>query len=181
MAGTTTSASSAAPTPTAAPSQDRYQDGYSAGHAAGASSGYDSGYSAGRRDGNDTPRAASVPTATSSATAASSASSDPQAAAQAALAESRAQTLAGLSLNGRWVLQLSSKTDGIVDNQQVAANGSHTFHNTDIQAQFDELSAQVKGAAMVPMVLTANDFASKPTPNGDKMWVLLADPGYVGI
>ncbi|MGV1010256.1 MAG: hypothetical protein ACOYBY_16895 [Dermatophilaceae bacterium] len=104
-------------------------------------------------------------------------SADPQAPARQSLVEARSRALQGLSLNGRWVLQLSSKSDGIVDEQQTAANGTHTFHFTDIQAQFDQLSALARNAGMVPMVVTANDFGTKRTPNGDQLWVLLADAG----
>ena len=79
------------------------------------------------------------------------------------------------------MLQLSSKSDGIVDSLQTAANGSHTFHYADIQAQFDQLSALARSAGMVPIVLTANDFGTKRTENGEQLWVLLADPGRLSF
>ena len=142
------------------------------------------------RNATKPPAPAGAVTVTQPASADSSASGtptsppsptvDPETQAHDALVADRARSLQGLTLDGRWVLQLSSKSDGIVDPQQTAANGSHTFHYTDIQAQFDQLSALARSAGMAPMMLTANDFGTKRTQNGDQLWVLLADPGRLG-
>lgn len=99
----------------------------------------------------------------------------PRIQARAQLAAAREQSLRGLAFDGRWVLQLASKTDGIIDPGQTAANGSHTFRYADIQVQFDQLSAVARSAGWTPLVVTADDFGTKRTEHGEQMWVLLAD------
>ncbi|MGV1010152.1 MAG: hypothetical protein ACOYBY_16350, partial [Dermatophilaceae bacterium] len=110
---------------------------------------------------------------------ASAPGADAESAARQELVNERASTLPGLTLDGRWVLQLSSKRDGMVDPLQTAANGTHTFHYADITTQFDQLSDLARRSGMTPLVLTAGDFGSKHTQDGDNLWVLLADPGGV--
>lgn len=103
---------------------------------------------------------------------------DPQ---QAAVAELDALARAGQAstmLDGRWVAQLASKSDGIFDPLQVAQNGTHYFYGTDILFEHETLVQTVGGSADV-FVLFSTDFGQRSTDAaGRPYWVTLADGGF---
>ena len=90
----------------------------------------------------------------------------------------RTQSLAVVPLDGRWVAQLSSKSVGITDPLQTAANGTHTFYAADILAELQDLHAAVGGSAAL-YLLWATDFGKRSTaPDGSPYWTTLADGGF---
>jgi hypothetical protein len=92
----------------------------------------------------------------------------------------RDQSVARAPLDGRWVAQLSSKSVGITDPLQTAANGTHTFYAADILAEAQNLQATVGGSASL-YLLCGTDFGKRSTaPDGSPYWTLLADAGLAG-
>ncbi len=118
-----------------------------------------------------------VPSSTLPPTATSSTVESPERKAHAELKAARAQSLAGLDLDGRWVLQLASKYDGVVDRTQLSTRGDHVFHYVDILAEHKHLDTKVRGVGMQPMLLLAKDFGTTQNPRAARIWVTLADPG----
>ncbi|MFT4295400.1 MAG: hypothetical protein QM582_08300 [Micropruina sp.] len=92
------------------------------------------------------------------------------------LAAQRAADRPGLSLDGRWIAQLSSKYDGVVDKTQVAVGGGHTFHLTDILAEHQQLRARFGNAGVNVYLLRATDFG-RQRGSSRTIWVTIADPG----
>lgn len=91
----------------------------------------------------------------------------------------RDDTWSTLFLDDRWVLQLDSKYSGVVDPRVEAANGSHTFYNSDIcEVQGDKAEAW-DGGAFIHHV-RASDFGETQTEMSDQTWVLLVDPYEAG-
>lgn len=90
----------------------------------------------------------------------------------------RTASLARLSLDGRWVAQVASKSVGITDPLQVAANGTHTFYAVDILAE----SQSARAAASDPskaLVLQSLDFGKRSVyRDGQPFWVTLVDEGF---
>lgn len=89
----------------------------------------------------------------------------------------RAQSLAGVDLDGRWVLQLSSKYDGVNDPAQTALDGGHVFHLPDILAEHQQLKTQLQDQDVPVLLLKSSDFGSSTSERRDRTWVTLADPG----
>lgn len=92
------------------------------------------------------------------------------------LSEQRYADIASLSLNGRWIAQLSSKYDGVTDSTQVAANGTNTFYLHDILIEHQTLRARFTSAGARVYLLEATDFGKQRTWPGI-LWVTIADPG----
>lgn len=92
------------------------------------------------------------------------------------LAAWRAESLRGLTLDGRWVIQLASKYDGVVDPRQIAANGTHTFGLADIVAEISALRADPRYAGQRFLVLAGTDFDSNRR-YAAPLWITLIDPG----
>ncbi len=114
----------------------------------------------------------------------SSAATTPTRSAQARalddLRSARQASLAGLVLDGRWVLQLSSKSNGISDERQTALDGGHVFHYDDILAEHAQtIRGRLEPRGWSSLTLLASDFGNYHAGN-DRFWVLLADPGGIG-
>jgi hypothetical protein len=92
----------------------------------------------------------------------------------------RSQSLAGLSLDGRWVAQVASKSVGITDPMQTAENGTHTFYAVDILAESEAARAVVASPSQL-LVLQSLDFGKiSRAPDGQPYWVTLVDAGFAG-
>ncbi len=106
------------------------------------------------------------------------ATQDPNAAANAAsLAELRAardSTVRGVSLDGRWVAQLASKYDGVVDPLQTTDAGSHTFRYPDILAEHQRIRAE-RGDGVI--LLNGTDFG-RQVARAKEVWITLYDGGF---
>jgi hypothetical protein len=90
----------------------------------------------------------------------------------------RADSLARLSLDGRWVAQVASKSVGITDPLQVAANGTHTFYAVDILVESRTVGAAASKASSV-LVLQSLDFGKRSVDrDGRPYWVTLVDEGF---
>ena len=90
----------------------------------------------------------------------------------------RSESLPQVSLDGRWVAQLSSKSVGITDPLQTAANGTHTFYAADILAELRDINATV-GSSAALYLLWGTDFGKRSTaPDGSPYWTTLADGGF---
>ena len=105
----------------------------------------------------------------------------PPTAEEAALAElqaRRAESLNRVVLDGRWVAQVASKSVGITDPLQTAANGTNTFYAVDILIESQAASA----TASVPWavyLLQGTDFGKRSVgPDGRPYWVTLVDEGF---
>ena len=87
-----------------------------------------------------------------------------------------ASRVAGM-LDGRWVAQLSSKSDGITDPLQTTASGSHTFRWTDI---LREVRALRGNADFGPDVVTllSTEFGNTSTWRGKPLYVTVADEEF---
>lgn len=134
------------------------------------------------------PDETSVPTApTETATVTVSATSSPagsddeqaQQAAYQTLRDERTRSLNTVFLDGRWVLQLSSKYNGLNDKLQYAENGSHTFYYRDILAEHTRIKALLAQQGWPSLTLLATDFGSNQSASNTNMWVLLGDPGGI--
>jgi len=86
----------------------------------------------------------------------------------------RLQDVARLPLDGRWAAQLSSKSEGIVDPLQLAANGSHTFRGPDILKEHLILRSDSRFADSDIVLVTGSDFGQESTYNGKPFWITLA-------
>jgi hypothetical protein len=103
---------------------------------------------------------------------------DTEAGALAELAALRAESLARLTTDGRWVAQLASKDVGITDPLQIAQNGTHVFLAVDVLAESRAALASVTDPAAVS-VLHGTDFGQRSTaPDGDPYWITVVDAGF---
>ncbi|MFF0818955.1 hypothetical protein ACFYUR_01025 [Micromonospora haikouensis] len=98
---------------------------------------------------------------------------DPEAAALTELSRLHEQDLPTISLDGRYVAQLASKSVGIVDPEQWAANGSHTFYATDILAEHQQLRTELGGEARV-ILLLSTDYGRQQLYEGKPLWLTFA-------
>ncbi|NYJ05824.1 hypothetical protein [Petropleomorpha daqingensis] len=90
----------------------------------------------------------------------------------------RDQSVPQVPLDGRWVAQLSSKSVGITDPLQTAANGTHTFYAADILAELQNINATV-GSSATLYLLWGTDFGKRSTAaDGSPYWTTLADAGF---
>lgn len=93
-----------------------------------------------------------------------------------ALAQQRAQDLGSVVFDGRWIAQLASKYDGVVDRSQTAASGGHTFRLADILAEHQALRSRFESQGVSVLLLRATDFGRQRNW-GRTIWVTVADPG----
>ncbi|MGC5031045.1 hypothetical protein [Micromonospora sp. DT229] len=93
----------------------------------------------------------------------------------AQLHQFRQQDLPTVSLDGRYVAQLASKTVGIVDPNQIAANGSNTFYAQDIVAEHLDLRNRFDGATRV-ILLLSTDYGRQQLYGGEPLWITFALP-----
>lgn len=89
----------------------------------------------------------------------------------------RADSLASISLDGRWVLQLASKYPGVTDKTQVAASGGSKFSAADIEAQFRDIESDMTAQGITVYQLLDSDFGTVHSERSGTIWTLLADPG----
>jgi hypothetical protein len=76
------------------------------------------------------------------------------------------------------VAQVASKSVGITDPLQVAANGTHTFYAVDILAESRAAVATVGDPSSV-LVLQSVDFGKRShATDGRPYWVTLVDAGF---
>ncbi len=92
------------------------------------------------------------------------------------LARQREQDLASAVLDGRWIAQLASKYDGVVDRTQTAASGGHTFRLADIVAEHQSLRNRFESQGISVLLLRATDFG-RQRGGTRTIWVTIADPG----
>jgi hypothetical protein len=105
---------------------------------------------------------------------------DAEQAALGQLQQLRDASVAVVPLDGRWVAQLASKSVGITDPLQTAANGTHTFYAGDILAEVANAQAEVGGSSQL-YVLWSTDFGKRSTaPDGSPYWTTVADAGFAG-
>ncbi|MEW2475942.1 hypothetical protein AB0875_19310 [Micromonospora gifhornensis] len=100
---------------------------------------------------------------------------DPEDLALAQLHQFRQQDLPTVSLAGQYVAQMASKTVGIVDRNQIAANGSHTFYAEDILAEHLDLRNRFDGETQVVLLLST-DYGRQQLYEGEPLWITLALP-----
>jgi hypothetical protein len=102
---------------------------------------------------------------------------DAQGQAKYELAQLAAEGKRNVTLDSRWVAQLSSKWIGITDPLQISASGSHTFQATDILAEHRGLkSADNLGAEV--FMLRNIDFGAGARPDKRLLWITVADGGF---
>lgn len=132
--------------------------------------------------------AISTPTSASTAAAPSSAASsrrstptptptptlNPREQALKQLNTARDQSLEGLQLDGRWILQVGSKYEGVTDPRETTASGSHTFMLPDIWATHESLAQTLDRQGSV-LLLQATDFGRQVSLPG-VTWVTVVDP-----
>jgi hypothetical protein len=115
-----------------------------------------------------------------SSTTATAPATSPVTTEQQALVELEAMrtvSLPRLVLDGRWVAQVASKSVGITDPLQTAANGTHTFYAVDILAESRAASSSV--AASSVLVLRSTDFGKRSyAADGQAYWVTVVDVGF---
>ena len=127
----------------------------------------------------DSSASASRTPSTSSAPATTSARprglTEPQALAE--LEALRTNSLPRLALDGRWVAQVASKSVGITDPLQIAANGTNTFYAVDILAESRAAASSVSAGSV--LVLRSTDFGKRSTAaDGQAYWITLVDAGF---
>jgi hypothetical protein len=102
---------------------------------------------------------------------------DAQRKAKRELARLAADGRHNVTLDSRWVAQLSSKWIGITDPLQITASGSHTFQATDILAEHLQLKNTDNRGAQVFMLRNL-DFGAGKRPDGRLLWMTFADGGF---
>jgi hypothetical protein len=98
---------------------------------------------------------------------------DKEASALAELNRLRAEDLPTVRFDGRYVAQLASKSVGISDPYQIAANGTHTFYASDILAEHEALRNGDNPGARVVLVLST-DYGHRQLYRGQPLWVTFA-------
>lgn len=94
------------------------------------------------------------------------------------LEDERSRSVQGLSLDGRWVLQLSSKYPGVEDATQTAPiSGGHVFQAHDIWMDYQNRKAYTEGRGMPVLLVRGDDFGRSSSSRKGEMFVVLADPG----
>lgn len=101
---------------------------------------------------------------------------DLQEEARARLEQLRDESVPYLSLDGRWVVVLSTKKSGVEDASQTARNGSHVFYDDDILSLHEDLADLFSNDADVFLV-RSSDFGKQPK-NGDVFWRTIVDRGF---
>lgn len=104
---------------------------------------------------------------------------DPNVVAAGGLEGQRGADVAGVSLDGRWALQVASKYDGVVDTLQTTESGSHQFQLVDILREHQQLRARLTSQGVRVFLLKATDFGKSTTANPERIWVTIADPGGI--
>ena len=128
-------------------------------------------------DGNRTSAATSAATSAPRTSAVPTPTVSPEDEALEQLDSLRAASVGTLRLDDRWVAQVASKSVGITDPLQVAANGRHTLHPADIPAGIQQAQSRAGGQRL--LVVQSTDFGKRSYgPNGQPYWVTLVDGGF---
>lgn len=99
---------------------------------------------------------------------------DPEADALARLDELARQGLERVTLDGRYVAQLASKTPGITDAYQVAADGTHVFQATDILREHLSLRDDPRNGDAAVVLLRSSDYGKRQLYQGRPLYVTFA-------
>ena len=98
-----------------------------------------------------------------------------------ALEEDRARSRDGVTLDGRWALQLSSKYPGVEDpSQQAPVSGGHVFAAQDIWADYQARKTFAEGHGLPVLLLKDDDFGKSSSSHRSELFVVLADPHGIG-
>ena len=128
-------------------------------------------------EGNSGASASRAPSSGSATTAPASPSVPPEQQALVELEKLRTESLPRLVLDGRWVAQVASKSVGITDPLQTAANGTHTFYAVDILAESRAAVSSVSASSV--LVLRSTDFGKRSfAADGQPYWVTVVDVGF---
>jgi hypothetical protein len=118
-----------------------------------------------------TPTETPTPTPSDYPSTEATATTDPQEEALAELEAVREQDLATVTFDGQLVAQIASKYPGISDPYQTAADGSHTFQNSDILAEHQRLRAEHGDADHPVILLKSTDYGKRQLIAGQPLWV----------
>jgi len=89
----------------------------------------------------------------------------------------RSNSLSHLVTDSRWVAQVASKSVGITDPLQTAANGTHTFYAVDILAESQAATTLAPPSSV--LVLQSTDFGKRShASDGQPYWVTVVDEGF---
>ncbi len=139
------------------------------------------GQTGGGAEPTDAGAGSSEPAGTSAGSPVASPSASPtvisdaqlQAEALAQLRQLRDADLPGVTFDGQYVAQLASKSIGISDPLQIAANGTHRFYAADILAEHLKLrNGDNLGAPVV--LLLSTDYGKRQLYHGNPLWVTFA-------
>jgi hypothetical protein len=93
------------------------------------------------------------------------------------LATLRADSLPRLVTDNRWVAQVASKSVGITDPLQTAANGTHTFYAVDILAESEAVTQKAPASSV--LVVQSIDFGKRShAGDGQPYWITVVDEGF---
>lgn len=123
---------------------------------------------------SETPDPYRTPTAPAW-TPSASPTSNPSAAAAAELSRQRSVDFTRAQVDGRWIAQVASKYDGVVDRTQTTAGGGHTFRLADILAEHQTLRARFEGQGYDVLLLKSTDFG-RQRGTTRTIWVTVVDP-----
>lgn len=103
---------------------------------------------------------------------------DPIADARAKLASTYTVDRSKFAPQDQWVIQLDSKWHGIVDPNQIAGDGSHTFQVTDIWSSYQRLRAAYGDRVLLIQSTDLGKQVAFPTkPSSEVLWTVVFDPG----
>jgi serine/threonine protein kinase, bacterial len=123
--------------------------------------------------------ASPVQTSTVTATPTATPPPDPNVVAANELQRIRNADVGTVSLNGRWILQVASKYDGVVDKLQTTASGSHEFKLSDILLEHQQLQDRFAKQGIPVYLLKATDFGKSTVGHPERIWVTVLDPGGI--
>ncbi|MBM2620296.1 hypothetical protein JIG36_32760 [Actinoplanes sp. LDG1-06] len=103
---------------------------------------------------------------------------EPEAAALAELERISAQDLTATQMTGQYVAQLASKTPGIKDPLQLAADGTHTFRATDILLEHQRLRADPQFDDAQIVLLKSTTFGKRQLYRGQPLYITFAIAGF---
>lgn len=89
----------------------------------------------------------------------------------------RRDALNDIDRDGRWAVTLSAKYDGIVDEHQTSASGSHTFGLKDILALHSQLEDRHEDGGTIYLVTSRDLESTADGSYADTLWMTMLDPG----
>lgn len=83
-----------------------------------------------------------------------------------------------MTLDGHWVIQLSSKWNGVTDDSAIAANGTHTFSYQDILTEYQNNAARFgNDTKLVDSTLFGKQLHIAAKPDNARLYVTVLDSG----